>query len=208
MDDCPEVLEALLFYILHSASNEIADPRLVRTFKAFFIDEARVFIRNKTIRDYITTAQKTWRKLNAAMILAAQSVKDLTESDVLTHIGESCPTRIFLANPDLDEKLYRDAFHLNDTEIEIIAGLVPPGQMLISKPRGAKKVLLNVDSFSYWMATNNAQDNAVKWDYFDRWGIEEGLSRLAHDYPISQGRPVQRKEFPKAVCLTNSGDRR
>jgi hypothetical protein len=37
------------------------------TFKAFLLDEARLFIRNETIRSYITQAQKTWRKHNAAM---------------------------------------------------------------------------------------------------------------------------------------------
>ncbi len=202
MDDCPEVLEALLFYILHRASNEIADPRMVSTFKAFMVDEARVFIRNKTIRDYINMAQKTWRKLNAAMILATQSVKDLDDSDMLTLVAESCPTKIFLANPDLDEALYRDAFHLNDTEIEIIGGLIPPGQMLISKPKGAKKVLLNVDSFSYWMSTNNAQDNAIKWEYFSRWGIEEGLERLAREHPMprasGRAQPTEAKKNTEA----------
>ena len=189
MDNCPEVLEALLFYILHRASNEIADPKSIRTFKAFMVDEARVFIRNKTIRDYINMAQKTWRKFNAAMILATQSVKDLDADDMLTLVAESCPTKIFLANPDLDEALYRDGFRLNDTEIEIISGLQPPGQMLVSKPNGAKKVLLNVDSFSYWMSTNNAQDNAIKWEYFARYGIAEGLEKLARERPVSDAGP-------------------
>ncbi|HET9281378.1 MAG TPA: hypothetical protein VFR24_05395 [Candidatus Angelobacter sp.] len=183
MEDSPEILEPLLFYILHRASNEIADPRQVATFKAFMVDEARVFVRNKIIRDYINMAQKTWRKLNAAMILATQSVRDLSDADMLTLVAESCPTKIFLANPDMDGPLYKDAFQLNDTELEIIAGLQPPGQMLVSKPKGAKKVLLNVDTFSYWMSTNNAQDNALKWEYFARYGIQEGLERLARERP-------------------------
>jgi len=32
----------------------------------------------------------------------------------------------------MDRDLYREAFHLNDTELDLIASLVPPGQMLIS----------------------------------------------------------------------------
>ena len=180
----PEVLEALLFYILHRASNEISNPERIKTFKAFVVDEARVFLRNKTIREYIQMAQKTWRKFNAAMILATQSVADLEEADIVTLVAETCPTKIFLANPHLDKSLYQNAFRLNDTEIEIINGLIPPGQMLVSKPGGAKKALLNVDSFSYWMSTNNAQDNALKWEYFARWGIRGGLERLARDHPM------------------------
>jgi type IV secretion system protein VirB4 len=182
--DVPQVLEPLLFYVLHRASNEITDPARLATFKAFLIDEAWLFIRNETIRNYVVQAQKTWRKHNAAMILATQSLKELEESGMLHIVSESCPTKIFLANPEMDRELYREAFHLNDTELELIAGLVPPGQMLIRKAQGSKKVQLNVDSVSHWMATNNARDNLTKREYFARFGIPEGLRRLAHDYPF------------------------
>ena len=128
----------------------------------FLLDEAWLFIRNETIRNYVVQAQKTWRKHNAAMILATQSVKELEESGMLHIVAESCPTKIFLANPEMDHDLYREAFHLNDTELDLIAGLVPPGQMLIRKAQSSKKVHLNVDSLSHWMATNNARDNLRK----------------------------------------------
>ncbi len=181
--DAPEVLESLLFYVLHRASNEIADPKKLATFKMFLLDEAWLFIKNETIRSYIVQAQKTWRKHNAAMILATQSIKELQESGMLQIVSESCPTKIFLANPEMDREVYREAFHLNDTELDLIAGLVPPGQMLIRKAQSSKKVQLNVDSVSHWMATNNARDNLKKRDYFERFGIAEGLRRLAKEHP-------------------------
>ena len=99
-------------------------------------------------------------------------------------VSESCPTKIFLANPEMDRTLYREAFHLNDTELELIAGLVPPGQMLIRKAQSSKKVQLNVDSVSHWTATNNTRDNLLKRDYFARFGIAEGLRKLAEDHPF------------------------
>ena len=148
------------------------------------MDEAWLFIKNETIRQYIVQAQKTWRKHNAAMILATQSIKELEESGMLQIVAESCPTKIFLANPEMDRDLYREAFHLNDTELELIAGLVPPGQMLIRKAQSSKKVHLNVDSVSHWMATNNARDNLKKREYFAAFGIADGLRRLAEDYPF------------------------
>jgi hypothetical protein len=132
-NDAPEVLEPLLFYVLHRASNEIADPKRLATFKTFLLDEAWLFIKNETIRNYVVQAQKTWRKHNAAMILATQSIKELEESGMLAIVAESCPTKIFLANPEMNRDVYREAFHLNDTELDLIAGLVPPGQMLIRK---------------------------------------------------------------------------
>jgi len=182
--DAPDVLEPLLFYVLHRASNEISDPAKLGTFKMFLLDEAWLFIKNETIRGYIVSAQKTWRKHNAAMILATQSIKELQESGMLQIVSESCPTKIFLANPEMDRDVYRDAFHLNDTELDLIAGLVPPGQMLIRKAQSSKKVRLNVDSVSHWMATNNARDNLKKREYFERYGIADGLRRLAEDFPI------------------------
>jgi len=182
--DAPDVLEPLLFYVLHRASLQIADPDRLATFKLFLLDEAWLFIKNETIRNYIVQAQKTWRKHNAAMILATQSIKELEESGMLQIVAESCPTKIFLANPEMNREVYRDAFHLNDTELGIISGLTR-GQMLIRKAQTSKKVRLNVDSISYWIATNNAKDNQVKRTYFARYGVAEGVRRLAEDHPFS-----------------------
>jgi len=182
--DAPDVLEPLLFYVLHRASNEIANPAKLASFKTFLLDEAWLFIKNETIRNYVVQAQKTWRKHNAAMILATQSIKELQESGMLAIVAESCPTKIFLANPEMNREVYAEAFHLNDTELDIISGLVPPGQMLIRKAQTSKKVQLNVDSVSYWMATNNARDNLKKRDYFARFGIADGLRHLAEDHPF------------------------
>ena len=186
--DAPEVLEPLLFYVLHRASNEIANPEKLATFKAFLLDEAWLFIKNETIRAYIVAAQKTWRKHNAAMILATQSIKELEESGMLAIVAESCPTKIFLANPEMNAQVYREAFHLNDTEIDIISDLIPPGEMLIRKAQSSKKVRLNVDSVSYWIATNNARDNLLKREAFAQYGIAEGVRQLAATHPFQPRR--------------------
>jgi type IV secretion/conjugal transfer VirB4 family ATPase len=169
-----EALEPLLFYVLHRASNQITAPSELGTFKTFVMDEAWLFFKNETIRSYIVEAEKTWRKHNAAMILATQSIKELRSSGLLEIVAESCPTKIFLANPEMDRAVYGEAFPLNDTQLDLIADLVPPGEMLIRKAQSSKKVRLNVDSVSYWMATNSAPDNLKKRDYFARCGVAEG----------------------------------
>ena len=196
-DDAPEVLEPLLFYVLHRATAEITDPEKLATFKVFLLDEAWLFVKNETIRNYVVQAQKTWRKHNGAMILATQSLKEFEESGLLPIVSESCPTKIFLANPEMDRNVYREAFHLNDTELDLIAGLVPPGQMLIRKAQTSKKVQLNVDSISHWMATNNPRDNLKKRDYFKRFGIADGLRHLAQDHPFQ----------PKHLAVAQSNSR-
>ena len=49
--DAPVCLEPLLFYVLHRAANEIADPAKLGRFKTFLLDEAWLFIQNEVIRD-------------------------------------------------------------------------------------------------------------------------------------------------------------
>ena len=117
------------------------------------------------------------------MILATQSVVELAASDMLHIVNESCPTKIFLSNPNIDRKLYAEIFQLNDTQLELLESLVPKRELLLIQPRGTKKLVLEVDALGYWMATNNARDNLRKQDYFARFGPEQGLIRLAHDYP-------------------------
>ena len=179
----PDVLEPLLFYVLQRASSEIEEPTNTATFKMFVIDEAWIFLKNATIRDWIVRGEKTWRKKNAAMILATQSVVELAASDLLHIVNESCPTKIFLANPNIDRKLYGEIFQLNDTQLELLESLVPKRELLLIQPRVTKKLALYVDALTYWTVTNNARDNLRRQDYFARFGPEQGLLRLAHDYP-------------------------
>ena len=56
-------------------------------------------------------------------------------SGMLTVVAESCPTKIFLANPDMEPQVYRDAFGLNDTE------LCPTGPKSLLDPNGPRLFL-------------------------------------------------------------------
>ena len=179
MNQYPEVLEPLLFYILHRASTSIRDPRISHTFKAFLIDEAWLFLKNPVIKNYIIEALKTWRKQNAAMILSTQSLDELRKSEILDIIIESCPTKIFLANPDMDRDLYRRQFNLNDNEIELTSTLRPKQQLLIKTPELAKVANLEVDAKSYWLYTNDPFDNQKRREAFETYGFETGLEVLA-----------------------------
>jgi type IV secretion system protein VirB4 len=185
MNQYPEVLEPLLFYILHRANTSIRDPKISHTFKAFLIDEAWLFLKNPVIKNYIIEALKTWRKQNAAMILSTQSLDELRKSEILDIIIESCPTKIFLANPDMDRELYRRQFNLNDNEIELISTLRPKQQLLIKTPELSKVANLEVDAKSYWLYTNDPFDNRKRQQAFENYGFEKGLEVLASDGQMS-----------------------
>jgi type IV secretion system protein VirB4 len=179
MSQYPELLEPLLFYILHRANAVIADRQISSLFKAFFIDEAWVFLKNPSIQRYVVEALKTWRKHNAAMVLSTQSLDELKRSDILDVIIESCATKIFLANPDMDRDLYRRQFHLNENEVELISTLIPKQQFLIKTPELAKIANLTVDPKSYWLYTNDPYDNKKRKEAFETYGFERGLEVLA-----------------------------
>ena len=148
LDSVPLVLEPLLFYLLHRATATVIDPARADLLKVFVLDEAWRFLRDPTIRAYVTEALKTWRKKNACVLLATQSSEDLERSELLRVAIESCPTTCFLANPHIDRAGYQELFHLNETEAAAIATLIPRQQVLLKQPHGAKVLNLHVDAKS------------------------------------------------------------
>lgn len=175
----PVLLEPLLFYVLHRVTARIQDASEAGTLKLCVMDEAWRFIQHPTLRAYVQEALKTWRKRNAAMILATQTIDDFASADLLRTVVESCPTKLLLANPALDRRQYADLFQLNDMELSLLTGLIPRQQLLLKRPDLAKVLTLTVDPKSYWIYTNTPIDNERVAAIFREWGFEAGLDRLA-----------------------------
>jgi type IV secretion system protein VirB4 len=158
LDKYPLLLEPLLFYVLHRASASIGEADGGRL-KLFVLDEAWRFAQDATLKAYITEALKTWRKRNAAMLLATQSSEDFAAPDLLRTVVESCPTKFFLANPGMDLDRARHLFHLNHTEAALIVSLIPRQQALLKRPDLAKVINLHVDPDSLWIYANAPPDH-------------------------------------------------
>lgn len=169
------MLEPLLFYILHRATVAVVSESEAGVFKLFCLDEVWRFLQHPTIRQYALEALKTWRKKNAAMILATQSTDDLIQSEMLNVVVESCPTKLFLANPDMNQNAYRAIFHLTETESELIANLVPKRQFLLKRPDLAKVLNLEVDPQGYWLYANDPHDEHTQ-AYSDPRGLPENIN--------------------------------
>jgi type IV secretion system protein TrbE len=149
----PQLLEPLLYYVLHRTTAVIDDPKEADTLKVFVMDEAWRFLRNATIAHYLTRAWKTWRKRQACLLLATQSTDDLRHSALLRVAIESCPTQFFLSNPGMDRDLYRELFALNDLELARIASLIPRQELLLKRTGFAKVLTLSVDPESHELYT-------------------------------------------------------
>jgi type IV secretion system protein VirB4 len=174
MDEYPQLIQALLFYVLHRASAIIYDPAIRPILKVFILDEAWKFFTVPAVRNYLIKAAKTWRKHNGVLIMATQSPEDLKESNLLPLL-DSFPTKIFLANADADYGFYTD---LNPREVELIQTLIPKREGLIKTSTMGKKFVLNVDRKSYWLYTNSPKDNERFADVVQEHGFENGLDLL------------------------------
>jgi type IV secretion system protein TrbE len=175
----PAVLEALLFYVLHRVNDRLTASASTGQLTLCVMDEAWRFIQHDRLRAYVQEALKTWRKRNAAMLLATQSIDDFASADLLRTVVESCPTKLLLANPSLDRAQYAELFQLNDMELNLLTELIPRRQLLLKRPDIAKVLTLNVDPRSYWLYTNTPLDNERVATMFREHGFEEGLDRLA-----------------------------
>jgi type IV secretion system protein TrbE len=179
MQAYPELLEALLFYVLHRLGTRITDASSAVRLKLCLLDEAWRFIQHEALREYVEAALKTWRKHKAAMWLATQSVDDFTSANLLRTVVEGCPTRLLLANPSFDRGQYAALFGLNAVELDSLAALIPRRELLLKRPGVAKVLALNVDRRSYWLYTNTPRDNERARAAFAAYGFAEGLERLA-----------------------------
>ena len=92
------------------------------------LDEAWLFLDQGAFAAKIREWLKTLRKFNVAVVFATQSLADVARSSIAPALIESCPTRIFLPNPDAHTpqvaNLY-EGFGLNAQQLHIIASAAP-----------------------------------------------------------------------------------
>ena len=99
-----DLCEAALFYLLERLRLALENPDETARVKLMVVDEAWRYLQDPAVLSYLVEAAKTWRKKNAALIVATQSAVDVTGTAGAEALLESMPTKLFLANPDLPEK--------------------------------------------------------------------------------------------------------
>jgi type IV secretion system protein VirB4 len=92
------------------------------------LDEAWLFLDQGAFAAKIREWLKTLRKFNVAVVFATQSLADVARSSIAPALIESCPTRVFLPNPDAHTPQVADlyqGFGLNTQQMRIVAGATP-----------------------------------------------------------------------------------
>ena len=184
-----DLCEAALAYLLERMRLEIEDPAETARLKLMVVDEAWRYMQDPAVLNYLAEAAKTWRKKNAALVLATQSAVDVTGTPGASALLESIPTKLFLANPELPDEAGA-LFRLNESEVARIRELTPKRELYLRRPDEAAVLRLEVDPESYWLYTSSATDAEKRAEAVAKHGLARGLEMLAH--PTHPTPPTER----------------
>lgn len=116
------------------------------------IDEAWAALDIPSFEEKIREWLKVLRKKNCAVILATQNISDIEKSVICDALVESCPTKIYLANPEasneLAKKTYMRVMGLNETQVNLIAGMIRKRQYYIVNTLGRRVFELGLGPFA------------------------------------------------------------
>ena len=177
-----------------------------------FCDEAWRTLNDPVSGDWLYEAIRTFRKRNAGIILATQSLTEIAASAYCNLLLESCPIKVFLPNPDARGEHVRNAYlklGLSLREIEIIAHARPRSHYYFTSPLG--KRLFSCDlgpvALALCAATGHpdvkqARELLVRGgDFLDAWLRTRELGPLAAEpegtiaaTPSLNGKPLQQEE--------------
>ena len=173
-----DLCEAALFYLLERLRLALENPDETARVKLMVVDEAWRYLQDPAVLSYLAEAAKTWRKKNAALIMATQSAVDVTGTAGAEALLESMPTRLFLANPGLPEKAAA-AFRLNPSEADTIRGLIPKRELYLRRTNSAAILRLEVDPASYWLYTSSPVDAQRRAEAVQQYGLTEAIEHLS-----------------------------
>ena len=154
-----DLCEAAMFYLLERLRIALEDPRDIARVKLMVVDEAWRYLKDPAVLSYLAEAAKTWRKKNAALIMATQSAVDVTSTPEAAGLLESMPTKVFLANPQ-SPRQGRARYSVSTRPKWTPSGsLVPKMELYLKRADTAAILRLEVDRASYWLYTSNPRDS-------------------------------------------------
>lgn len=143
------------------------------------LDEAWLMLGHPVFKEKIREWLKVFRKANCAVLLATQSLSDAVKSGILDVLSESCPTKIFLANPDAeneDNQIIYKNMGCNEAEISLIGNLIEKREYYIKSPEGRRKINFGIGpiTLSFIGVSDKEGLNAIRkfyQDYQEEWPI-------------------------------------
>jgi type IV secretion system protein VirB4 len=141
---------------------------------------------------------RTFRKKNAAVVLATQSLSEIANSPYRDVILESCPTKLYLPNGEARSPLTRGLYHqfgLSDRQIDIIAEAAPKRDYYYVSPLGRRlfQFALGPAALAFigagskddvFAARRLIAEHGERWrvEWLRAYGLEEWGDYLDHFY--------------------------
>ena len=126
-----------------------------------FLDEVWTMLGHEVFREKLREWLKELRKLNWCVIMATQSLSDAKRSGILDVIIESCPTKIFLANPNAQQPeaaaLYAE-MGITESQRRIITELAPKREYYLTSPLGSRRFSLDIGPIGLAIAAASSQE--------------------------------------------------
>lgn len=172
----------VLLYLFH-----VIERRMKGQPCLLILDEAWLMLGNEVFRAKIREWLKVLRKANCAVLLATQSLSDAANSGILDVLGESCPTKIFLANKEASSEENVPLYKLlgcNDAEIRNITDMIPKRQYFV-RGEGRRRIELAIGPVALSFVGASGKDDIAqiralsdehgdKWPYY--WLEERGVN--------------------------------
>lgn len=159
----------VLLYLFHVVERQMqGQPCLL------ILDEAWLMLGSPVFRDKIREWLKVLRKANCAVILATQSLSDAVKSGLLDVLSESCPTKIFLANPEAEnadnQEIYK-GMGCNETEIRLIGQLIEKREYYIKSPEGKRRVNFGIGAITLaFIGVSDKEGLNLVREYHQKYG--------------------------------------
>ncbi len=121
------------------------------------VDEGWKLLSDTISAAWLWEAIRTFRKRNAGITLATQSLTEVAESSYRNLLLESCPGKIFLPNSDISGEYVRTAYlklGLSEREVAIVGAATPQRQYFFHSSRGKRLFQLDLQPIARALCTS------------------------------------------------------
>jgi type IV secretion system protein VirB4 len=135
-----QVRAPVTLYLFHVIKSLLDGRRFV-----CWMDEFWRLLADPAFEGFAKDGPKTWRKLNAVMVVATQSASDVLQSPISRTIIEQTPTKILFPNPGASPAEYIEGFGLSQREFKLIKEQLEPGSRRFLVKQGHHSVVCELD---------------------------------------------------------------
>ena len=129
------------------------------------LDEAWSFFAHPLWVDRIRSWLKEGRKLNVAVLMATQSVADAARSELTADLIESCPTKLYLPNPEAltpAARAHYEALSLEPAQIDLVARIAPKRELYLVQPAGRRVISLPLGAAALSILGRTGADESAR----------------------------------------------